>query len=261
MKNNNPQANSTTITGGFGSIRPLHSLLTIVLIISVALVVLGLGAAAGHMDYGLYTVMVALFGAGGVIVVRQFFQLNIWLGETAAEFEFLEKRKSVRQFLDASTSSTTPARAMIYGLMHSLRPGRRVESDWHLAVMDAELAKVPSRVRLIGTTLVQLGIFGTALGAMASLSALSTFAATTEITAGPKLFQQLLGPGSAIGGLALAFGSTVLGLGSGMALRALAGALEAISQAYADHVAELVGWFVLPDLWIDEGDAPSEEAA
>ena len=257
MNGTNTPFRQPAISGGYGS--PLRDLLIVAAVIAAALTVIVIGRAVGRTDFAFYAVMFSLFASGGVLGVGRALKLQDWGRATANEFTHLEKIKSTARFLAATTASTTPARALIYGLVHSMRPGRRVETETHLAVMEAELMKIPGVIRLIGATLVQLGILGTALGAMESLSDLSAFAASTEVTAGPELFQDLLGPGSALGGLALAFASTAIGLGANIALRAVAGAIEAASQAYVNHVAELIASFVLPDLWIDEDEPDQDE--
>jgi len=230
------------------------------LIVTAVIGVLGLGAVTDRIDFALYSVMLTIFGAGVVIAAAWAIRLHAWIQATDAEFRFLEQNPSVQGFLTATSSSTTPSRGAIFGLYHSVRPGRRTEIDSHIAVMSIELVKAPAVIRLIGSTLVLMGILGTALGAMLSLTELSEFASTADVSAGPELFGQLLGPGSPIASLSLAFGSTVLGLASKIVLGAIAGSLQAHGQAYVSHVAELLANFVAPDLWINgetgEGVSP-----
>lgn len=257
-KSNTPIRNST-ITSGYG--KPIRDMLAVGSALAVIAVVLVVGMQAGRSDLAFYGVMTSVFVCASGFGVHKTLNIEAWTRESAREFLLLERVQNVGRFLLATANSITPSRALIYGLVHCVRPGRSVAIDHLVTIMEFELLRAPRILRLVGATLVQLGILGTAVGAMESLNDLSFFASGSEISAGPELFKDLLGPGSALGGLALAFGTTAMGLGANIVLRAVADTLETSSITYVNHVAGLAATFVVPDLWIDTDDPEGEVVA
>ena len=250
----NEQNEPTTMTPSFGGINPVRSLAGVGLAIVSCVGVLVVGMAFNRLDFALYGVQFALAGAGIVLSIGWAYRLQDWVRASAAELAHLENLRDVWAFLRETASSGTPARAAIYGLANSVRPGREVNIDGAMEVLWVQLTRPTAAIRLIAQQLVLLGIFGTALGAMRSLVALTLFASTSEVEAGPEMFRQLLGVGGPIASMSLAYGSTVLGLVGCMVLRATAGALDASATSYANHLREVLQNYVAPDLWQDPTD-------
>lgn len=257
MNDNSPpndRYEPTTLTPSFGNVNPVRSLAGVGMAIASCIGVLTAGAALNRLDVALYGVQLALAGAGVVLSVGWAYRLQDWVRQSAAELAHLENLRDVWSFLRATESSGTPARSVIYGLAHSVRPGRAVNIDGAMEVLWVHLTRPTATIRQLGHQLVLLGIFGTALGAMDSLGDLTVFASTNEVDAGPDLFRQLLGVGGPIASMRLAFGSTVLGLIGCLVLRSTAGALDASATAYANHLREVLQNYVAPDLWQEPDD-------
>lgn len=251
-QNSNPNTDRyepTTITQSFSEIHPVRSLASTGMAIVFCVSVLVLGMAFNSLDFALYGVMLSLAATGIVLSIGWAYRLQDWVRLSDAELGHLEIHRDVWAFLRQTTSSTTPARSAIYGLAHSVRPGREVNIDGTMEVLLVQLTRPTTSIRLMAQLLILLGIFGTALGAMRSLVELTAFATTSEIDGGPELFRQLLGVGGPIASMGVAYGSTVLGLIGSMILRSTAAALDASANAYANHLREVMQNYVAPDLW------------
>lgn len=247
MNSHDAQA-MTTMTPTFGDSRPVLNVAIVGLLACAGVFVVALGARTGQLDKTLYALIGLLFLSGVATSVAGAVRARHWAIETEREVDLLETVEDVPDFLRATGDSTTPFRAAVYGMVQASRPGRSAKSDPWLEVMADRLDRLIGPVRWLSGICVLLGVLGTALGAMQSLSGLTTYASSAEVSSGAKMFGELLGVGGPIASLSLAYGSTVLGVLASIILNALAGAVGASLRTYLDHSREIFESYITPNL-------------
>lgn len=236
----------TTMTPDFGQARPVLDVALVGLLACGGVFLLALAASRGRLEHAVYLLIGMLFLGGVGTVVAGAVRARQWARETALEVEHLERVKQVDTFLVDTAVSTTPFRATIHGMAQAARHGRPIRCDDWAGVMEDQLERLAGPARWLSGSCVLIGVLGTALGAMQSLSGLSAYASSADVGSGPKMFEELLGFGGPIASLSLAYGSTVLGVLASIVLNALAAAVQASGQAYVAHSRELLANYIVP---------------
>ena len=236
----------STMTPDFGQARPVFNVALVGLIACSGVFVLALAASQGRLEHAVYLLIGVLFLGGVGTVVSGAVRAKQWLRETAREVEHLQQVEEVDVFLVDTAESTTPFRATINGMAQAARHGRPVRCDDWAGVMEDQFDRLAGPARWLSGSCVLIGVLGTALGAMQSLSGLSTYASSADVGSGPKMFEELLGFGGPIASLSLAYGSTVLGVLASIILNALTAALQSSCRDYLDHSRELFADFIVP---------------
>ncbi|UYV12405.1 MAG: hypothetical protein NCW75_14035 [Phycisphaera sp.] len=236
----------TTMTPGFGEARPVLDVAIVGLLACGGIFLLALAVSQGRLEHAVYLLIGMLFLGGVGTVVAGAVRARQWSRETEREVEHLERIEDVGTFLVDTAGSTTPFRATINGMAQAGRHGRPIHGDDWVGVMEDQLDRLAGPARWLSGSCVLIGVFGTALGAMQSLSGLSAYASSADVGSGPKMFEELLGFGGPIASLSLAYGSTVLGVLASIVLNALAAAVQASGRAYVAHSRELLANYIVP---------------
>ncbi|MFI4915093.1 MAG: hypothetical protein ACIAS6_01125 [Phycisphaerales bacterium JB060] len=236
----------TTMTPDFGRARPVRDVAVVGVVACGTVFLLALAASRGRLEHAVYLLLGILFLSGVGTIVSSAVLAQRWSRETRREVEHLDRVRNVGVFLAATGTSTTPFRATIHGMAQAARHGRPIRCDDWAGVMEDQLERLAGPARWLSGSCVLIGVLGTALGAMQSLSGLSAYASSADVGSGPKMFEELLGFGGPIASLSLAYGSTVLGVLASIVLNALAAAVQASGQAYVAHSRELLANYIVP---------------
>lgn len=198
------------------------------------------------VEYGMYLI---ISGLGIGLIVKGFQDakfLDTEMKLASQQVKILEEVDDFETFLERAPASVFKSHIdnlYTISLSHS-----EISQDNLIEILHSRLLAKNKVVELFASVLITLGLIGTILGLMFMMEEL-VHTVDTIGDQSENILQDLFDPNGAMGGLGVAFVTTLLGavLG-GVVLRVLTSIIDANIMKYTAHLAELTEVHVLPHM-------------